>query len=122
MAVKYGVHPKVFTRLIRQESGFNPHARSGAGAIGLTQLMPATAKALAVNPSDPVDNLRGGAKYLGSLIRRHGGCKEGAAAYNGGPGAVPYLKRTGWRYDPTAPRHAWSNQTAEYVMKVCEGV
>ena len=123
MADKHGVPRRMFLNLIRQESGFNPRAKSPSGAIGLTQLMPATAKALGVNPHDPIENLKGGAVYLAGQLKAYGGsCKRAGAAFNGGPRAVPYLESIGWRRNPNAPRSAWSNQTAEYVQIVCKGV
>lgn len=91
--------------------------------MGLTQLMPATAKAYRVqDPFNPVANLKAGAKYFASLKSRHGGCREAAAAYNGGAKAIDYFNRTGWHHDPSAPRHSWRNETAEYVQIVCKGV
>jgi soluble lytic murein transglycosylase-like protein len=89
-ATKYGIDPALLAGLVKQESGFNPNATSGAGAKGLTQLMPATAKALGVtDPSDPVQSLEGGAKYLKQMLDQFGGDEKLAlAAYNAGPGAV----------------------------------
>ncbi|MDD9924080.1 MAG: transglycosylase SLT domain-containing protein, partial [Boseongicola sp.] len=63
-ARKYGIPEDLFLRLVQQESAWNPNAVSRKGAIGLAQLMPATARALRVNPRDPVQNLEGGARYL----------------------------------------------------------
>ena len=89
-AASNGIDPALLKGLVSQESGFNPNARSGAGAVGLTQLMPATASALGVtNPLDPAQSLQGGAKYLREQLDRFGGDEKLAlAAYNAGPGAV----------------------------------
>lgn len=88
IAKQFGIPAKLFLALINQESGFNEKARSVAGAIGLTQLMPSTAKSLGVNPLDPVQNLIGGARYLSMMIRQFGDYRKALAAYNAGPGAV----------------------------------
>jgi soluble lytic murein transglycosylase-like protein len=89
-AQRNGVDPALLKGLIRQESNFNPAARSGAGAVGLTQLMPATAAGLGVSdPTDPAQAIEGGAKYLRAQLDRFGGDPAKAlAAYNAGPGAV----------------------------------
>jgi soluble lytic murein transglycosylase-like protein len=88
-ATKYGIDPALLKGLIRQESNFNASARSGAGAQGLTQLMPGTARALGVDPSDPAQAIDGGAKYLKQQLDRFGGdASKALAAYNAGPGAV----------------------------------
>jgi soluble lytic murein transglycosylase-like protein len=82
--------PKLVKALIQAESGYNVRALSNKGAIGLMQLMPATASLLNVsNPYDPDDNIRGGTRYLRQMIDRFAGRLEFAiAAYNAGPGAV----------------------------------
>jgi soluble lytic murein transglycosylase-like protein len=88
-ATKYGIDPALLKGLIRQESNFDASARSGAGAQGLTQLMPGTAASLAVDPSDPAQAIEGGAKYLKQQLDRFGNDPSKAlAAYNAGPGAV----------------------------------
>lgn len=88
-ASRHGIDPAVLRGLIAQESAFDPSARSGAGASGLTQLMPATAAALGVNPTDPVQAIEGGARYLREQLDRFGGdMRLALAAYNAGPGAV----------------------------------
>ena len=82
--------PALLAGLVKQESGFNPNAGSGAGARGLTQLMPSTAAGLGVsNVLDPVQSLNGGAKYLKQQLDTFGGdVTKALAAYNAGPGAV----------------------------------
>jgi soluble lytic murein transglycosylase-like protein len=89
-ARRHGIDPQVFTNLVRQESGFDPDAGSSAGAQGLTQLMPATAKSLGVSDvHDPAQALEGGAKYLRQQLDTFGGdYTKALAAYNAGPGAV----------------------------------
>jgi soluble lytic murein transglycosylase-like protein len=89
-AQKYGVDPALVAAVMETESRFNPNAVSGAGAKGLMQLMPATARGLGVtDPSDPQQAILGGAKLLGVLTQKYGGTLELAlAAYNAGSGAV----------------------------------
>lgn len=88
-AARNGIDPALLRALVRQESGFDPAARSSAGATGLTQLMPGTAASLGVDPTDPAQALDGGARYLRQQLDRFGGDERLAlAAYNAGPGAV----------------------------------
>ncbi len=85
-----GIDPALLAGLIKQESGFNPNAGSGAGARGLTQLMPSTAAGLGVtNVLDPAQSIQAGAKYLKDQLDTFGGdVTKALAAYNAGPGAV----------------------------------
>jgi len=88
-AEEAGVDPDLFDALVEAESGYNPLARSRVGALGLSQLMPDTARELGVaNPMDPIANLRGGATYLARLLRQFGDVRLALAAYNAGPNAV----------------------------------
>ncbi len=88
MARKHGIPEDLFLRLVQQESGWNPKARSHKGARGLAQLMPGTAAKLGVDPSDPIQNLEGGARYLRMMYNTFGSWRLALAAYNAGPGAV----------------------------------
>ncbi|MBC7918976.1 MAG: lytic transglycosylase domain-containing protein [Rhodoferax sp.] len=87
---QYGVEPALVRAVIHAESGFNAQARSRKGAMGLMQLMPGTARQMGVtDPALPDLNIRGGTKYLASLLLRFGGdMKLAVAAYNAGPEAV----------------------------------
>ena len=89
-AARHRIDPALLRGLIRAESNFNPKATSPAGAKGLTQLMPGTARGLGVtNPYDPVQAINGGAKYLRQMLDMFGGdTRKALAGYNAGPGAV----------------------------------
>ncbi len=102
----YGVDQVLVKIVIEKESKFNPRAVSRSGAIGLMQLMPSTIKHLGLkNPYNPWDNIRGGVKYLRSLLDMFGGNLELAlAAYHAGPSLVKRLNRV-----PAIP------ETVEYV-------
>lgn len=102
----------LFTTMIQQESGFDPLAVSSAGASGLGQLMPATARELGVGDvfSAP-DNLRGAANYLTSMLDQFGTPELALAAYNAGPGAVR-------KYGGVPPYR----ETREYVAEILRAV
>ncbi|MFC3615979.1 lytic transglycosylase domain-containing protein [Lutimaribacter marinistellae] len=87
-ARRHNVPEELFLRLVQQESGWNPVAKSHKGALGLAQLMPSTASALGVDPLNPAQNLDGGARYLARQYRNFKSWRLALAAYNAGPEAV----------------------------------
>jgi soluble lytic murein transglycosylase-like protein len=89
LAAKYDISPTLLEAVVWQESRWQPGAVSPAGARGLAQLMPGTAREMGVDPDDPHANLEGGARYLRIQLDTFGGDLEKAlAAYNAGPGRV----------------------------------
>jgi soluble lytic murein transglycosylase-like protein len=109
-ASRNGVRRDLVRAVIQVESAFNPRALSNKGAMGLMQLMPATARQFGVhNAFDPGENVRGGVAYLRQLLDRYDGDERLAlAAYNAGPGAVD-------RHGHTVPPY---RETRNYVSRV----
>jgi soluble lytic murein transglycosylase-like protein len=110
-AQKNGIDPAVVKALIQAESGFRTSATSRVGAQGLMQLMPGTARALGVDPTDPEQNIEGGTRYLKQQLDRFGSLDLALAAYNAGPGSVI-------RYGGVPPYA----ETQQYVQKVLRNV
>jgi soluble lytic murein transglycosylase-like protein len=107
-ADKYGLPRRLVRSVMLRESDFQPGAVSPKGAIGLMQLMPATAEALGADPRDPAQNVDAGTRYLRDLLEKYdGGLWHALAAYNAGPGAVD-------KYQGVPPYR----ETIDYVGKI----
>ena len=111
-AQKYNVDPALLAAIAKQESGFNQSAQSGAGAVGVMQLMPDTAKGLGVDANDLQGNIEGGAKYIRQMLDMYDGDVEKAlAAYNAGPGSLDSVN---------GDISQLSGETQKYVPSVME--
>ena len=110
-AAQYQLSPKLIKGVIKAESNYDANAVSPAGAQGLMQLMPGTAKDMGVtNPFDIKQNIDGGARYLKKMMEMFGGnVKQALSAYNAGPGTVK-------RYKGDVPY----SETRQYVDKVID--
>jgi soluble lytic murein transglycosylase len=119
-ARNYSLDPALVAAVIYQESKFKPNARSTSGAIGLMQLLPATAKGIALHTGgsafrvddlyDPEINVRYGAWYLRHLLRKYGDERSALAAYNAGQDNVDRWRRDG--------REIQFPETRAYVNRV----
>lgn len=117
-AVSYGVDPRLALELAIQESGLSQVVRSGAGAIGVMQLMPDTAAWLGVDPYDVHQNIAGGVRYLGMMLNQFGDAAAALAAYNWGPGNVDRaMDRYGAGWLAYAPA-----ETQNHVARIMAGV
>src|ERR1043166_8288265 len=111
-ARQHGVDPRIFKALLAKESGWDPRAKSPAGALGIAQFMPSTAKGLGINPLDPRQAIFAAAKYLSGKIKHYGDVKLALASYNAGDGAVqkyggvpPYAETQKYVHDIMASAH-----------------
>lgn len=127
VSLQTGVPAQIIHAVMRQESGGNANAHSPAGAIGLMQLMPDTARGLGVNPHDPSQNLLGGAKYLKQLHDHFGDWTQTLAAYNAGPATQwpgPFAQS---RDNPhmrvwQSPSNSGFAQTRDYVTRITNDI
>lgn len=106
-AARYGVPADLLASVAKHESGFDPRAVSHAGAQGLMQLMPGTARGLGVDPFDPAQAVDGAARLLSGHLNKYGSLDLALAAYNAGPGAVD-------RYGGVPPYR----ETQTYVQRI----
>ena len=109
-ACEAGIPAGLFDALVVQESRYDPAAQSPKGAVGLAQLMPGTGRGLRVNAFDPLENLRGAARYLRKQLDAFGRVDLALEAYNAGSGHV----RRRWSVPPF-------RETLDYVTKVSTG-
>lgn len=114
-AARYGVAPALAIEVATAESGMNANTPdSSAGAIGMFQLMPATAAQLGVDPRDPVQNIDGGVRYLRQMLGQFSDVAAALGAYNWGPGAVSgAIAKYGADWLAHAP-----SETRSYVAKI----
>lgn len=116
---RYGLPPGLLARLLYQESRFREdvitgRVKSRAGALGIAQFMPATAKDLGIDPLDPYQAIDGAGRYLAQLYRRFGRWDEALAAYNWGQGNV---SRRGLEAAPEETQRYWREIMSDIGME-----
>ena len=120
IAEEYHLPEDLVHSVIATESAYDPAAVSGKGAIGLMQLMPETARELAVDPRDPGENVQGGVSYLKQLLERYAGSRDqlvlALAAYNAGPAAVDRYRGL----PPYAETHAFVRRVIERFLLLAD--
>ncbi len=106
-AMELGIDPALALSIAKVESNFRMEARSAAGAVGVFQLMPTTARKIGINPYSMTDNIKGGLKYYLMMYRMFGSVELALAAYNAGPGNVK-------KYNAVPP----FGETKRFVQKI----
>jgi soluble lytic murein transglycosylase-like protein len=114
LAPGHSLEPDVAIRQCEAESSFDPTAKSSCGALGLFQLMPATAAWLKVDPLDWRANVAGGLRYMGMLQHQYGSFAKALAAYNWGPGHLNKLLAE----HPADWRAHLPAETAHYLTRI----
>lgn len=115
-ALQSGIDPVLFEKQINQESGFNPLAKSPAGAEGIAQFMPATAAGLNIDPWNPQQALAGASNLMKNYYTKYGSYQKALAAYNAGPAAVDFT--LGHCTDPRGWLYCMDSQTQNYVHTI----
>jgi hypothetical protein len=141
-AIMYGLDPTLFRNQLRQESGFNPKAKSGVGALGIGQLMTFHRGKYGLNTEtdfyNPEKNINAAAQMMSQLTKTYGDQRLALAAYNGGGGSIEFVKQKLGKKDINyddwtkfmAKRRlelgnsptAWHGQTLDYVNRIAGGV
>lgn len=119
IAERWGVDPRLALEVARRESNFNQSAISPKGAVGIMQLMPATAAGLGVNPYNLVENIEGGVRYLAQFLQQYAGdLQRTLAAYNWGPGNLAAaIQKYGQQWIAYIPQ-----ETKNYLRDVLAGL
>jgi soluble lytic murein transglycosylase-like protein len=113
-ATDNGLNPVLFERQINVESGFNPSAVSPAGAQGIAQFEPDTAKGLGIDPWNATDSLRGAARLMAGYVGKYGDYSKALSAYNyGSAGTDSAMARCGWNWKTCVPA-----ETQRYIAAI----